>query len=329
MNDFVSNLLHRHQSTCDVVMPRPISRFETEGIDPGGSSEKAATQMDFQEKTLLRSPRNPIFDTKQNETSRRSGPSVPPKPSDMQLTQPANLSPEKREKRDPQFHHIERTDSETREIRKTKAAALTNVSASPRAQPEPQTMGLRKTEPISIGQPRTVGLSAESEPVQHVIKILERLHEHRTDFPTEQAPRDAKASRQTVHIEEPEPIEKRPSKAQPQSDPANIGAHAKNFKTLPSEPHDAEEPVREDKNLKSDRLMPPFWAYQLAAQLKSQEMEVTTAIQNEPVINVTIGRVEVRAVPSEKSQPRPGRKKFSGVMSLDQYLKQREQAGSI
>lgn len=50
--------------------------------------------------------------------------------------------------------------------------------------------------------------------------------------------------------------------------------------------------------------------------------------ETEPVVNVTIGRIEVRATrPPEPGQPRP-RKKPSGVMSLDQYLGRRVQGGN-
>jgi hypothetical protein len=49
----------------------------------------------------------------------------------------------------------------------------------------------------------------------------------------------------------------------------------------------------------------------------------------DPVVNVTIGRVEVRASsppPPEKPSPRP--KKPSGIISLDKYLSQRSRAAA-
>jgi hypothetical protein len=50
--------------------------------------------------------------------------------------------------------------------------------------------------------------------------------------------------------------------------------------------------------------------------------------ETEPVVNVTIGRIEVRATrPPEPGQPRR-KKKPSGVMSLDQYLGRRVQGGN-
>ncbi len=328
MNDFFSNLLHRHQSTCDVAEPRPFSRFESEGFKPDGSSEVAAIQTDLQEKPLLRSSQNPTLETKQNKTVVTSDPSVPPKPPDTQPARPTDLSPERPDQFNPHHRHIERTASETHEIRKPKTKERTNGSASPMARPELQTIELRQTGPIAIAQSRMVDHCSENESAQQVKKTLARLHRHRTDSSPEQTPRHAKTSRQAVHEEEAGSTEKRPSTAQPQRDPAKIVVPAGDLKILPSEIHAAEEPVREDTNLSSDRLKPPFWVSRLAAQMRDQEMKSPPATPNEPVVNVTIGRVEVRAVPTEKTRRRPERKKFSGVMSLNHYLKQREQAGS-
>jgi len=47
----------------------------------------------------------------------------------------------------------------------------------------------------------------------------------------------------------------------------------------------------------------------------------------EPVINVTIGRIEVRAIQSREPDLPKSQGKPSGVMSLDQYLNMRSQGG--
>ena len=57
-------------------------------------------------------------------------------------------------------------------------------------------------------------------------------------------------------------------------------------------------------------------------------MELTNKVSAEPVINITIGRIEVRATQFEaQKQPRRQRKP-SGVMSLDTYLQQRTHGGN-
>ncbi len=65
------------------------------------------------------------------------------------------------------------------------------------------------------------------------------------------------------------------------------------------------------------------------AEFKSSMKDSTRpAPDSEPtIVNVTIGRVEVRAVPQEPQKKKTASKKPSGVMTLDDYLKQREGGG--
>jgi len=74
----------------------------------------------------------------------------------------------------------------------------------------------------------------------------------------------------------------------------------------------------------SDSLLwPPAWLSEVQTQFNRQWNEANKKNESEPVINVTIGRVEVRAVQADP--PRAKRKKKpTGVMSLDEYLNQRE-----
>jgi hypothetical protein len=73
------------------------------------------------------------------------------------------------------------------------------------------------------------------------------------------------------------------------------------------------------------RLEPPSWLPELEAKFNQRLQEKEA--KAEPVINVTIGRVEVRAVQSETPKQAKHQKKPTGVMSLDDYLKQRERGG--
>ena len=50
--------------------------------------------------------------------------------------------------------------------------------------------------------------------------------------------------------------------------------------------------------------------------------------ETEPVTNVTIGRIEVRAIPPSSAEKTERRKKPSGIMSLDNYLSRQKQGGS-
>jgi hypothetical protein len=57
---------------------------------------------------------------------------------------------------------------------------------------------------------------------------------------------------------------------------------------------------------------------------RHQEENSRAQAQSEPVINVSIGRVEVRATQTTSGNKPRTRQRPSGVMSLDEYLKQRE-----
>lgn len=78
----------------------------------------------------------------------------------------------------------------------------------------------------------------------------------------------------------------------------------------------------EDTATLYDPLEPPSWLTEIEAKfnLHSKDKEAKT----EPVINVTIGRVEVRAVQAEAPKKARQSKKTGGVMPLDEYLKKRE-----
>ncbi|MEA1978380.1 MAG: hypothetical protein U9N80_10825 [Chloroflexota bacterium] len=73
------------------------------------------------------------------------------------------------------------------------------------------------------------------------------------------------------------------------------------------------------------RLEPPSWLPDMEAQFNQRLQEKEA--KAEPVINVTIGRVEVRAVQADAPKKAKHQKKPSGVMSLDEYLNQRERRG--
>lgn len=68
-------------------------------------------------------------------------------------------------------------------------------------------------------------------------------------------------------------------------------------------------------------LEAPAWLSEVTAQLNQHSQNEA---KTEPVINVTIGRVEVRAVQSETVKNAPPSKRPSGVMTLDEYLQRRK-----
>ncbi len=71
-------------------------------------------------------------------------------------------------------------------------------------------------------------------------------------------------------------------------------------------------------------LEPPSWLSDMQAEFNRRWNELNSKSEPEPVINVTIGRVEVRATQAQTPKKQIETAKPSGVMSLDEYLSQRE-----
>ena len=82
--------------------------------------------------------------------------------------------------------------------------------------------------------------------------------------------------------------------------------------------------------LNSGLLQTPDWLSQIQADMQDRWQALNQQAQAEAVINVTIGRVEVRAVRADSPQaPRKKSALPSGVMTLDSYLKQRDSRGPV
>jgi hypothetical protein len=71
-------------------------------------------------------------------------------------------------------------------------------------------------------------------------------------------------------------------------------------------------------------LIPPAWLMEVQSRFGERWQSQKSKMETEPVINVTIGRVEVRATQARTESKPKRQKKPTGVMSLDDYLKQRE-----
>lgn len=74
-------------------------------------------------------------------------------------------------------------------------------------------------------------------------------------------------------------------------------------------------------------LQLPGWLADIQAGFHNRWRELNQQVESEPVVNVTIGRVEVRAVQDKPAKQAQTRNRPSGVMTLDAYLKQRDRRG--
>lgn len=88
-------------------------------------------------------------------------------------------------------------------------------------------------------------------------------------------------------------------------------------------PQSIENHPASTKTHQSGLLQTPEWVAEIKTDLKNRYRKINTQAGPEPVVNVTIGRVEVRAVQTVSVKQAKTRNKPSGIMSLDDYLKQR------
>ncbi|NOZ53819.1 MAG: hypothetical protein GXP08_11925 [Gammaproteobacteria bacterium] len=157
----------------------------------------------------------------------------------------------------------------------------------------------------------------ENELNHRIHAMLQRLMDAPAPSMTEPAPGDQS------HNESPIPAVS--------EEKASLLDVAATLTAIPGEatPNVNRQTPREEKKHSSDndnlrrnsQLDAPAWLPEIEARLSQLQ---PAEIKTEPVINVTIGRVEVRAVQSEIPQPVKRQKKPVGVMSLDDYLRQRK-----
>lgn len=79
----------------------------------------------------------------------------------------------------------------------------------------------------------------------------------------------------------------------------------------------------------SGSLQVPNWLADIQTDFASRWREIDRQRESEHVVNVTIGRVEVRAVQDKPAKPVATRNTPSGVMTLDAYLKLRNRRGQV
>jgi len=85
-----------------------------------------------------------------------------------------------------------------------------------------------------------------------------------------------------------------------------------------------ENPPEQQEMHQAGLLQTPDWLAEMQSSLTERWQALNAQTEPEPVINVTIGRVEVRAIQTDSPTPPPQPdKKPGGIMSLSDYLEQR------
>lgn len=88
--------------------------------------------------------------------------------------------------------------------------------------------------------------------------------------------------------------------------------------------HSTENQPGERAEHQSGVLQIPNWLRDMQSDITNRLQGIRNQEKTEPVVNVTIGRIEVRAIQTDSVKPAIIQNKPSGVMSLDDYLKHRD-----
>ncbi len=338
MMSFLQNILQRHQLGAAsqptsnpglpesyIVQPRLQSRFES---DLGAFAQTHEGRHDERLRAVTAEPESDLPPTR-------------PLPRSPTATQPAGIGGELgsgQERNEgingrmdavaPSFVQSPFEHKPVQQQADGDHAPTAAIAASAVARPGlPQT--LQPTEPRRAVSQAQAEVSGElNQRIETVLQAFDRLQTHTASHQTPRAPRQPVlqgSDNQSVHArEQPSPIAPADNRVLPRSaDTPHLGLLGPAPMSTPTSA--TAEPVhqREPTGL----LQIPDWLADIRAELHNRWRELNQQVESEPVVNVTIGRVEIRAVQNQPAKQAQARNKPSGVMTLDAYLMQRDRRG--
>jgi len=324
MNNFLGNLINRHQERgvnqemSSIVEPRPKSRFETEPVPATALDNKSDYGYGLSLKTQTDSDTGPILSKNCSESRTVTTTGKPSSIGTQTLAQESinrsTIQPDPDE-RISDFN--EQIEALTLKLGKKFSTREMPINA-----PENKNYQQAQDEPVSPNTERQVkshNLSITDELNQRIQMILQRLNNQPADQAVDQNVFESQFPPTLSEEDYRTPIGPEHSPLLSETTSEFVRSERKEKKQSTQrqlEPH------------QSGLLQPPSWLTEMQADLNNRWQGINSQLESpEPIVNVTIGRVEVRAVQtSSETQPRP-KKKPSGVMSLDDYLKQREHKG--
>jgi len=307
VSGFLLNMINRHQGLVDKVKPRMRSLFEPESAPAFSSANAFSSTADKQSgdtgyEKQSRFPKSPSIEK-----------SVPENPSSLSVMfqQSAGQSEQGLRSHEPHTFNSDRMDLMNEPIQSVlarldrKSESTQNVSApNGRHSMSPEASDQTTSKVVS----NEMGLSSRIEETLKRLKnqtsqAVEGHHRGLQDpaRPTDGVKIEAVASPAQPKIKHQQTAE---------SDDKSINHQAQASKIPINKPEGA--------------FQIPDWLTGLQTDINNRWREINAQPHAEPIVNVTIGRVEVRATNTEFSKPTAAQKKPSGVLSLDDYLKQLE-----
>ena len=315
MNSFLTNMLDRNRGVSDIVKPRPRSRFEQDTRPlPTVKTDSGDSDIRHDDSEIEQIKNAPL--PQRSYVSRSQVDQILPRPLILENQNP-NTDRETPQSQQP------RRESHSGLVKDIPRSRDDGQSIVERVQPSIEPLPFkhdiasfadrRAQREITNPQPnRETGSppidegSFQIDLPQRIQTLLQRLQNHEKSQgnadtevqPSIQLPYLSRTGEQETNI----PLDG------PESDNQSV----------------------EDKGITrsspgfSGALQIPAWLSDMQTDLNSRWREINAKSKVEPVVNVTIGHVEVRAVQAETVKQAKPQKKPTGVMSLDDYLRQRE-----
>ncbi len=330
MSDYFSSLIDRHLGVMDIIKPRSSGRFEANQsvVDHDGARTMGVSDFEYETRIPASTASDAYTDTDnkpgsiENSHHMQSGPQadrytpvVKPESKNDSLNQPDHLDSSMgkqitRESR-PGISSIQDIDESLQlDAGRAKVDNLDVVQT-------------RKGEPTAAENP-AMDESGRSAPDANP-SALEYGLDQRIGQLLQRLDRDFRISNKqaAVDIDTDRSSGRSPVKSPDVTLRSDINKRS---------PDAIQETGPFDTNVTEHRSGPeynhqqtPFWLDEVRSRLgKIQQDQESSA---EPVVNVTIGRIEVRAVNADKKRQSPDRKRPTGVMSLNDYLKRRDRGG--
>jgi len=335
MNDFFTNLVSRHLGTCDTIQPRTPGRFEvdssTGALDsPDGGINSVISGINVPTVTINESD---LMGSKKDDSS-SSFPELNEHSTQLDLSEQQEVPPD--------FHALSNRPDETHpfdEVLRDPEPPATEHALNEQASqqyegqisiPSEKRDSLLNAavslDSVPNSQRQTNRQNAEHDPeneMDHRIRAMLQRLLGGSESPVTESALDERSSQQfegqiSIPSEEKSPL---------------LNAAVVSLDSVPTPT--TERLTNRQNNVSADSegentalyesLEPPSWLPEIENRFDTHLKDIEA--KTEPVINVTIGRVEVRAVQTEAARKTQHAKKPTGVMPLDEYLKKREDRG--
>lgn len=311
MNNFFSNLISRSQTTDLQVMPRPIARFE-----PVGVSAALPFDAEIQQHERTASTQN-------GQSEAFVPPDAPPSTTPRAEAMPIETRRAAPPRHDEPVRHDDNARSADVALPTESQALLPRIL--PQSVPDLSQTAERITLPATPSTAHALHQSQQPGDEAHEARqaiqrtqIAPIIHERAQviieQHVIEQRSAASRAPQQAILLpEQPQLLDGTPR-------------HAEQRSATPERPSDQHRPVMAPRSRQEPRA-----ALTIQPKIEPLVGRASPTAQRDtsvpaPIIQVTIGRIEVRATPPS-SQPSRQRTQ-AAIMSLDEYLRQRSQGGS-